>query len=81
VDVLENLLAKRKRNEGSEGGGGNVAKEGQGRGKRNGGDVKRGKGLKERDRGTFLLFLCHVGIGERKWEKIGWSSGDRGTWD
>jgi hypothetical protein len=79
--MVENLLAKRERNEGSEGGGGNVAREGKGRGKRNGGDVKRGKGLKEGNRGTLLLFLCHVGIGEGKREKIGWGSGDGGTWD
>jgi hypothetical protein len=81
MDMVENLLAKRKRNEGSECGGGNVAQEGKGRGKRNGGDVKRGKGLKERDRGTLLLFLCHVGIGEGQREKSGRSSGDGGTWE
>jgi hypothetical protein len=43
--------------------------------------MKRGKSLKKRDRGTLLLFLCHVGIGEGKWEKIDWSSGDGGTWE
>jgi hypothetical protein len=74
--MVENLFAKGKRNEGTEGGGGNVAQEGEGRGKRNGGDVKRGKGLKEGNRGTLLLLLGHVRIGEGKREKIGWGSGD-----
>jgi hypothetical protein len=38
--------------------------------------MKRGKSSKERDRGTLLLFLGHVRIGEGKREKIDWSSGN-----
>jgi hypothetical protein len=38
--------------------------------------MKRGKSLKKRDRGTLLLFLCQVGVGEGKRKKIDWSSGD-----
>jgi hypothetical protein len=71
--MLENLLAERKRNQGTEGWCGNVSQEGKGRGKRNGGDMKRGKSSKERDRGTLLLFLGHVRIGEGEGEKIDWS--------
>jgi hypothetical protein len=41
--------------------------------------MKRRKSLKERDRGALLLFLGHVGIGERKREKISWGSCDGGT--
>jgi hypothetical protein len=79
--MVEDLLAERKRNKGTEGGGGNIAQERKGWGKRNGGDVKRGKGLKEGNRGTLLLFLGHGRIGEGKREKIGWGSVDRGTWN
>jgi hypothetical protein len=38
--------------------------------------MKRGKSLKERDRGTLLLFLRHVRIGKGKRKQIDWSSGD-----
>jgi hypothetical protein len=41
--------------------------------------MKRRKSLQERNGGTLLLFLGHVGIGERKREKISWSSCDGGT--
>jgi hypothetical protein len=66
LDMSENLLTENQGDEGPERGGRGVTKEMESRGQRNRGNTQRGKGLKERNTGTFLLFLGNLGIGERK---------------
>jgi hypothetical protein len=68
--MLENLLAERERNKRTKGWCGNVAQEGKSRGKRNRGNMERGKIAEERYGRTLLLFLGYVGIGKGKREKI-----------
>jgi hypothetical protein len=72
--MLEDLLAERERNKRPKGGRGNVAQEGQGRGKRNRRNMEGWKISEERYGRTLLLFLGDVGIGKGKREKIDWSS-------